>query len=376
MKNTKTFRCSLNRTILSKSKSHGQFLSSREVAIGLFGFTDTMLAGCGTNQGLGDYDFYIRQDYYGSDSPKVYSLHAEKAGSELRITRLSDVFKDLGVTETDELVLERVEEDGQVIYLIDKASKNTVLIIEQYEADNYNTFVYDQIELAEKKIKGKSVDSIMSTVTDSVTTDAGETRYVIDEGGKRKLESLRISAFNELPKYDDIEKMKDLEEAYSKLRQVLANQGGLVLTDTDDSGETIYTISQEVRDLLYFFSEYSYDTREDGGVLSLNNPYWVWDNSYNIEVWEDFIDKRVPGYFKTNDGEEKKVIFIIRKIGKAEITCANTFEDKTIYSISVFDGESELQINSEVYRLERKGEQLIVTPKAKKVSSIEFYSSI
>lgn len=128
--NTTTFICKINRTILGKTFSHGVFLSNNSLMRALFGFT---------SDGSKTYHtFYIRKDYYSSPSPKSYSLTYKLENSELRLSNLSDPCKALGITETDELILERIEideDDRNPIFLINKKTVSGVLILKKLNVE-------------------------------------------------------------------------------------------------------------------------------------------------------------------------------------------------------------------------------------------------
>ena len=373
MRETKTFRCTLNRTILSKTQSHGTFISSKEVVMGLLGITEADLVGLARSAELGVCKFYLRNEYYSMDDPTEYSMRMVKAGAELRITQFSRAFNDLGITETDELLLEKIDDNGEIVYLIDKVSKPNVVIVEKYNPNNYNTLVYDQIDLIEKRIISKSVNLVSSMVTQH-TDSSGTVSYSIDVEGKKILEALTINSFKELHPILDVDKLNELEELYNKLREYISS--GLVKTDIDDDGDEVYTISQEVKDLLDNIAEIKFGEKKDGGLLNLITPYWVWDNSYGVEIWPELLDKRMPGHFQDDHGNDIKVEIIIRRVGIAEIPCASNFQSKSIYSISIYDGESEIVPTDTIYSIERKGNQIIMMQKGKVITSSDFSTSI
>ena len=179
MKNIETYTITLNRTILAKTKSHGAFISSKEIGFELFGVTQQAFNSAQNSCCLAIQNFFTRNDYHSSSSPKAYELKAIKNTLELRITNLAKIFKALEMTETDEFVLEKVTDNNRVVYLADKVSKPSFLIVEKIDTgsefwvwdNSYNSEIWGNI--LNQNIKGIFKDKASSSeVTFHITKNS------------------------------------------------------------------------------------------------------------------------------------------------------------------------------------------------------------
>ena len=140
---TKTFIFSINRTILGKTGSHGSFVSCKPAWLDFFEMTDKQFE---TKNNVFDRkNFYLREEYYGAaatDLLRCYRFGLEKAGKEFRLSSIKGFFNDTGMTETDHLIIEMINDNGNVYYLAGKSTKENYIIMEKY-ADNSGYWVWD-----------------------------------------------------------------------------------------------------------------------------------------------------------------------------------------------------------------------------------------
>lgn len=361
---TKTFSLSINRTILGKTRSHGSFVSCKRAWLDCFDMTEAEFM---TKSKVFDRKgFFLREELYMGDRTHAYTFGLEKAGPEFRLSSLHRFFKDVDMTETDNLIIETIHDNGCTDYLVGKSVRANYIVLNKYKPQEY---IKNGVEYL---TRGNQVLNIVCEELSAALRDG--TNCLVAKEAESEIREAQKSVRNLFREIDNLENYVDsaTEQLGIRVLEAFRNhlwQGIDASANYVDKQKAKDAVAKKVDELI----ERSRSHVPINKALfeqphTLPDYYWVWDNSIQIEMWEDLLNRQVTCMKRDEDGSLSKQKLLISEAGRVNIAVGDQgrerMQTKRLFKIDCLDEGIWKPLDSpELLGMERIGTELILTPR-------------